>query len=76
MQITNHKIKIGQLWQHYKGMHYKILLLGKHSETGEELAAYQRQEDGNVYFRPVDIFFKDVEWEGKIVPRFVLIEDN
>ena len=73
--MINPSIKAGQIWQHYKGKHYKILVLGKHSETGEELVAYQRQEDGNVYFRPIDLFFNEVEWEGKTVPRFVLISE-
>ncbi|MCE9644345.1 DUF1653 domain-containing protein [Candidatus Parcubacteria bacterium] len=62
----------GQVWRHYKGNHYKIICLGKHSETGEELVAYMRQEDGKIYFRPLKIFFSEVEWEGKKMPRFVL----
>ncbi|HWC57877.1 MAG TPA: DUF1653 domain-containing protein [Candidatus Paceibacterota bacterium] len=75
-QVTNEKLKPGQLYRHYKGNHYKILVLGKHSETGEELVAYERQEDGHVYFRPISMFFETVEWEGKTVPRFTLISDN
>ncbi len=70
------ELKVGQIWQHYKGKHYKMLVLGKHSETGEEMVAYQRQEDGNIYFRPLDLFFSNVEVEGKTVPRFVFISDN
>ena len=62
----------GQIWQHYKGKHDKILALGKHSETGEEMVAYQREEDGAIFFRPYDLFFNEVEWEGKTVQRFVL----
>jgi len=29
------ELKPGQIWKHYKGNDYKILILGKHSETGE-----------------------------------------
>ncbi len=75
-QVIHEQLRPGQIWQHYKGKHYKILVLGKHSETGEELVAYDRQEDGNVYFRPISLFFSQVEWEGKTVPRFVLTENN
>jgi hypothetical protein len=69
------QLKVGQIWQHYKGKHYKMLVFCTHSETGEELVVYQRQEDGNTFARPVDLFFQDVEWEGKIVPRFTLVSD-
>jgi len=70
------ELKVGQIWKHYKGKQYKMLVLGKHSETGEEMVAYQRQEDGHIYFRPLDLFFADVEWEGKTVPRFTFVSDN
>jgi hypothetical protein len=66
------KPNIGEMYKHYKGNHYKILVLCKHSETGEELVVYERQEDGNRYARPLDLFFNEVEFEGKNVPRFVL----
>lgn len=69
------ELKVGQMWQHYKGKQYKMLVFCKHSETGEELVVYQRQEDGNTFARPVDLFFQDVEWEGKIVPRFTLVSE-
>jgi hypothetical protein len=73
MTNVNHpQLVPGQIWQHYKGKHYKIIVLGKHSETGEELIAYQRQEDGHIYFRHLDLFFQSVELEGKVVPRFIL----
>ena len=75
MYTYSMEVTVGQIWRHYKGKHYKILLLGKHSETGEEMVAYQRQEDGNVYFRPMNLFFLTVEWEGKTVPRFTLVND-
>ncbi len=74
--VTNEKIKPGQLWRHYKGKHYRIIVLGKHSETAEELVAYKRQEDGHVFFRPIALFFQDVEREGQVVPRFTLVSDN
>jgi hypothetical protein len=65
-------LKIGQVWRHYKGNNYKIIAIGKHSETGEAMVGYQRVEDGNVYFRPIDLFFQNIELEGKTMPRFEL----
>lgn len=53
-----------------------MLILGKHSETGEEIVAYQRQEDGAIYFRPTSLFFENVEWEGRTVPIFIFMSDN
>lgn len=69
------EIKPGQIYRHYKGKTYKIIILGRHSETLEDLVACQRQEDGNVYFRPKEMFFQNVEYEGKIVPRFALVSE-
>ncbi len=73
--ITHPKLKPGQLWRHYKGKHYRIIVLGKHSETDELLVAYKREEDGHVFFRPIELFFDEVEWEGKRVPHFTLISE-
>ncbi len=70
------EIKPGQIWRHYKGKHYKIIVLGKHSETQEELVAYERQEDKKVYFRPLNLFFNEVEWEGRLISRFVLVSES
>ncbi len=70
------ELKVGQIWKHYKGKHYKMLVFCKHSETGEELVVYERQEDGNNYARPIDLFFQEVEYKGKIEPRFVLVSEN
>jgi hypothetical protein len=75
-QVTHERLRPGQVWRHYKGNHYKILALGKHSETGEVLVAYERMEDQHIYFRPITLFFADVEWNGSIVPRFVLVSDH
>lgn len=73
--MMKNEIKLGQVYKHYKGNHYKILLLGKNSETGEEMVAYQRVEDNKIWFRPKDLFFNVVEWEGGKIIRFTLTED-
>ena len=70
--MNNPDIKIGQIYRHYKGNHYRILALGKHSESGEELVTYKRTEDGSVYSRPKAMFFDEIEKEGVKTTRFVL----
>ena len=57
---------------HYKGNRYRILALGKHSETGEELVTYKRVKDGSVYSRPKAMFFDEIEKDGKKTTRFSL----
>lgn len=57
---------------HYKGNCYRILALGMHSETGEELVTYQRIKDGSVYSRPKAMFFDEVEKDGRKMTRFTL----
>jgi hypothetical protein len=69
----NNEIKLGQLYRHYKGNHYEVILIGKHSETGDELIGYRRREDGHVYFRPRSMFFEIVQVDGKSVQRFVRV---
>jgi hypothetical protein len=70
--MNNLEIKVGQVYEHYKGNHYRVLALGKHSETGEELVTYKRVEDDAVYSRPKAMFFDEIEKDGKKTTRFVL----
>ena len=70
------EIKPGQVWWHYKGTNYTIILIGKHSEAGEEMVAYEQEGTKNIYFRPMNLFFDEVEWESRTLPRFVLVCDN
>jgi hypothetical protein len=74
--MSNSEIKVGQVYQHYKGNHYRILALGKHSESGEELVTYQRQEDDHVYSRPKNMFFDEIEKDGIKTTRFVLTSNS
>lgn len=70
------ELKPGQIWKHYKGNEYEILILGKHSETAEEMVVYKQVESGAVYIRPLDLFFSEAQWEGAAVPRFTFVSDN
>lgn len=73
--LIHMEIKPGQIYRHYKGNHYRIFAIGKHSETGEELVGYERVEDKKVYFRPVVMFFEKVEKDGNEMVRFTLVSE-
>lgn len=64
-------ITVGSLYEHYKGMRYKILAVGRHSETLEELVVYQAlYGEGDVWVRPLNMFLESVTINGKLQPRF------
>lgn len=60
------------IYQHYKGNYYKYLHTAYHTETGERMAVYSRVGDpSKVWVRPFEMFFEDVEVDGKKIPRFL-----
>jgi hypothetical protein len=66
----------GGIYRHYKGKMYRYLRVVRHSETLEELALYEtlyENDLGSVWVRPLNMFFEDVEVDGKLVPRFAYI---
>jgi len=64
------------IYEHYKGNRYKVLGVSHHSETLEELVVYQAlYGDGDLWVRPIDVFFDEKEIDGKKVPRFKFIEN-
>lgn len=63
-------------YRHYKGNEYLVLCEATHSETLERLVVYKAlYGDGGVWVRPFDMFFENVEIDGKTVPRFQYIGD-
>lgn len=65
-------IKLG-VYQHYKGEKYSVLGVAKHSETLEDLVVYichYDNETSKMWVRPLEMFFEEVEIDGKIQPRF------
>lgn len=72
-------MKEGEIYRHYKTNNlYKILAIGKHSETLEDMVVYEAQynnETSKVWIRPLKMFLEEVEWpkdSGIKVPRFTL----
>ncbi|MBN2015276.1 DUF1653 domain-containing protein [Candidatus Dojkabacteria bacterium] len=69
------EIKKG-IYKHYKGNRYRVLGVAKHSETLEDLVVYEalyENELSKLWVRPISMFFEEVEWDGKKVPRFKLV---
>ena len=71
------EIKINSIYKHYKGGLYRVLALGQHTETLEELVVYQAlYGDNAIWCRPSFMWNDEIEFNGKITKRFELIEEN
>ena len=66
-------IKLGK-YQHFKGEVYEVIGLAKHSETLEEMVVY-KNEEGDIWVRPKNMFFENVSVDGKEISRFKYIGD-
>lgn len=56
---------------HYKGNHYDVIGVARHSETEEELVVYRpRYGDRGLWVRPLSLFSEPVMVDGVEVPRF------
>ncbi len=55
--------KAGQLYRHFKGNIYRIVAIAEHSETGELLVVYKRDDETQdmTYARPLDMFLSEVD---------------
>jgi len=68
------KIKPGK-YLHYKGKYYRVIGVGRHSETLEELVFYQKLDDGSWWIRPVKMFTELITIGGHKIPRFKYVEE-
>ncbi|WP_417657524.1 DUF1653 domain-containing protein [Pseudidiomarina aestuarii] len=63
-------IKLGK-YEHYKGNHYEVIDVVRHSETEEWLVLYRLlYGDRGLWVRPFDMFVEQVTVDGKSIPRF------
>ena len=72
------KVKPG-IYRHYKGNLYRVMGVGRHSETLEEFVVYIALYDGefgknSIWIRPLSMFLEDVEVDGKKMPRFEFLK--
>jgi hypothetical protein len=64
------------LYEHYKGPHYRVICLARHSETQEVLVVYDAlYGEGGRWVRPQAMFVEMIEVAGARVPRFKRIGD-
>ena len=65
------------LYRHYKGQHYTVLGVARHSETDERLVVYRPEYgDRDLWVRPLAMFTEMVEVNGQPVPRFACVEPS
>ena len=61
-------------YRHFKGKEYEVLGVARHSETEEELVVYRAlYGDFGLWVRPVSMWNKTVERDGKTFRRFTYI---
>jgi len=74
----NNELKLG-IYKHYKGNFYKVIGVGRHSETLEEYVIYSALYESKVFgegalwIRPKKMFTEDVFVNEKVTPRFEYI---
>ncbi len=65
-------------YRHYKGNHYEVIGVARHSETEESLVVYRPlYGEGGLWVRPRDMFGATlVTRDGHQIPRFEYIGDE
>lgn len=85
----NPKVEIG-IYQHYKGKFYYLMMVARHTETGEDMAVYMplyaHHEGGRVpQVRPLKMFTEEVVFTDPVeikmygaerMPRFAYIGEQ
>lgn len=63
---------------HFKGNHYLVIDVAKHSETEEELVVYKSMKDeSQLWVRPLELFLSPkVLPDGSAVERFKYIGES
>lgn len=67
-------------YRHYKGKMYEVLGVARDSETLKELILYKALYESDfgknvLWVRPVEMFFGEVEVDGKKVARFSFVNE-
>jgi hypothetical protein len=64
-------------YRHYKGNHYQVLGVARHSESGEELVVYRAlYGEHGLWVRPLAMFVETVDQNGLQRPRFAFISSE
>ena len=63
-------------YRHYKGGEYEVLAVARHSETLEPMVIYRPlYNQSGLWIRPYVMFIEQVEVDGQLKPRFILLQD-
>lgn len=74
LSLKTKSIMVGSVYEHYKGLCYKIIGIARHTETLEELIVYQAlYGEGDIWVRPLAMFLENIEINGQSKPRFKLV---
>lgn len=68
-------LQAGTLYRHYKGGLYEMVGPATLESDLSAMIVY-RAADGALWIRPRDIFFEQVEFGGRLVPRFAPAADS
>jgi len=71
-------VKLGTYQHSKKGTFYRVIGVGKHSETLEDFVVYETLYDNplsKIWIRPKNMFLEIITLNGKKVPRFKFIKD-
>lgn len=55
------KIEVGKIYRHFKGTYHKFLMIGKCSETLEDMVIYTHEDTGEIWVRPMISFLEKVD---------------
>jgi hypothetical protein len=67
-------------YRHFKGMNVEVIGIALHSETMEKMIVYNHpdpvkgKEENTLWVRPFDMFFEEIERDGKKIKRFEKID--
>ena len=69
------------IYKHYKGNHYQVIDVARHTETEELLVVYRalntsESKKDNLWVRPLKMFNEKVNFNGRNVSRFEFLEEN
>lgn len=67
----------GEIYEHYKGLRYKLMSVGRHSESLEEVVVYQAlYGDRDIWVRPLEMFLEHIDLDGKRISRFKQVRSD
>jgi len=71
------QIKVGGIYQHYRGDTYKVIAVSRHSEDLSWYVVYEALYDNpvsQIWHRPLAMFLEETDVKGVRMPRFKLVQ--